>query len=347
MAAKTLTKEHFSSFVDRLIEAGRVIGVTRKEAKFAFNDLRSAADLVLDYDVTLRSPRHYFQPTQEKLFDFSTDGRTTVQPTVEQPDPFVLLGVHTYDAKAIRQMDRIWSETNDDEYYRLRREAATIVALEPTRASDWSFWGSMDAATIDSGFDLLLTDLGDRYVIEIGSEKGAALLEKHAKDATDASKDDLAARETKRAELATLCKAERKLKVGTGELSDFIKAHYENDIWEKQAEKCYSCGSCNLVCPTCYCFDVKDELELDLTNGKRTRRWDGCLLAAFAEVGSGENFREHRADRFRHRIFRKMTYVPEKLDGELACVGCGRCSSACLPDITDPVKVINEMKEGN
>jgi len=190
---------------------------------------------------------------------------------------------------------------------------------------------------------VVLTDIGDRYVIEVGTEKGGELLSKYA-STDDASDEDLKSRDKVRNELPDLCKTDRKITCDTKHMTETVSKNYSHPLWEKQAEKCYSCGACNLVCPTCYCFDVKDNIELDLAHGERSRAWDGCLLNAFAKVGTGENFREHRTDRFRHRIFRKMVYVAEqKLDGELACVGCGRCSSACLPDITDPVKIVNEL----
>jgi ferredoxin len=51
---------------------------------------------------------------------------------------------------------------------------------------------------------------------------------------------------------------------------------------------------------------------------------------------------EERRDRYRHRFYRKWAYLFGKLD-EPACVGCGRCSSVCLPDIADPVKVFNSL----
>ncbi len=346
MAAKTLSKEQFQTFTDNLIAAGRVVGVKRKENKFAFGDLTSASELTLDYDVTLRSPRVFFQPPTEELISFTTGDTTTAAATIPATEPFVLLGVHTYDLIALNQMDRIWNEDNADQNYEARRKAATVIALEPIKASKWSFWASMGATKVEKGFDLLLTDIGGKYVIEIGTEAGKKLISAHAADAKEASADDLAARDRVRKELPSYCKADRKVNASVEELPTLIKSNYENPIWEKNAEKCYSCGACNLVCPTCYCFDVHDDIELDLKHGTRTRTWDGCLLEAFAHVGSGENFREHRGDRFRHRIFRKTVYMPEKIN-ELACVGCGRCSEVCLPDITDPVKIINTIKEGN
>lgn len=337
-----LSPKQLASFVDGLIRAVKTIGVKRKDNKFAFGELADASELVLDYDVTLVSPRVFFQPPREKLLDFTAGPRPTVTAHIEQ-SPLVLIGVHPYDLKALNQMDRIWAETNADEHYLARRRAATIVALTPARASKWSFWASMDAAEVKEGFDLLLTDIGGRYTIEIGTEKGRALLARHAPDAVDATSADLEARERVRGNLAALCPPDRAVKVKPGEITPLMRRNLKHPIWERQAKSCYSCGSCNLVCPTCYCFDVKDDLQLDLTHGTRIRNWDACLLEEFARVGSGENFREHRRDRFRHRLLRKTVYVPDKI-GELSCVGCGRCSEACLPNITDPVFIINSIR---
>lgn len=341
MAVKIIKKNELAEFTSNLIRGGKVIGIRRRENKFAFGRLANANELALDYDVALTPPKTFFQPPVETILDFKIGGETELAPRFAA-EPFILFGIHPYDLKALNQMDRIWSEGSADEHYLARRRAATIIAMEPTRASKWSFWASMDAVTAGGGFDLLFTDIGDRYAVEIGSEKGGALISKHAPNAKDAAKKDLEAREGVRSKLPTLCGSDRAVKAGPDEITPLVKNNYTHPVWEKQAERCLSCGSCNLVCPTCYCFDVKDNMELDLAHGTRHRRWDGCLLESFASVGSGENFREKRSDRFRHRILRKMVFVPEKI-GELACVGCGRCSEACLPDITDPVKVINEL----
>ncbi len=101
-------------------------------------------------------------------------------------------------------------------------------------------------------------------------------------------------------------------------------------------------GSCVLVCPTCYCFDVMDNPDLSLKTGERGRTWDGCLLEDFAKISSGENFRNTKAARYRHRYFKKGKYLFDRF-GFVSCVGCGRCSSNCLPDIANPVNLFNDM----
>ena len=81
---------------------------------------------------------------------------------------------------------------------------------------------------------------------------------------------------------------------------------YDGKTWQEVGKKCVSCGNCTAVCPTCYCFDVQDEVKLDVTGGERKRIWDSCQLEEFAEVSGGENFREERASRQRHRYYRKF-----------------------------------------
>jgi ferredoxin len=78
---------------------------------------------------------------------------------------------------------------------------------------------------------------------------------------------------------------------------------------------------------------VQDDLNLDAASGARQRMWDSCQLRVFAEVAGGENFREHRASRLRHRMFRKGKYILERT-GKSGCVGCGRCSKHCVAKIS-------------
>ncbi|MFH1349951.1 MAG: 4Fe-4S dicluster domain-containing protein, partial [Pseudomonadota bacterium] len=253
-----------------------------------------------------------------------------------------LFGVHPYDLKAIHQMDRIFSGGVPDPHYLKRREAAIIIGVDPTAVSPRSFWADMGAATISNGFYLMFTQIGERFLIETGSEKGSNLISQYAK-VRPGKKEDALKRGNIRSQLSQLS-TKRGLNFPKREILKLLEQSKKSLIWEEQASKCLSCGSCNMVCPTCYCFDVQDEMELDLAHGERLRRWDGCLLSDFAKVATGENFRETRTARYRHRFFRKGLYLYKVLN-DVACVGCGRCSSSCLPDIADPINLFNRLKE--
>lgn len=341
MKQKIISKKDLSEWVALLAKDGGFIGIREKETgKFEFAPIADASDLRLDYDVSVTPPKKFIQPPKETLVEFKLGKTPKGKPVIETED-LVIFGVHPYDMKAINQMDTVFEQVNNDTNYTERRKKITIVGIDPAKASKWSFWYDMNSFTVDKGFDLWLTDIGDRYLIDIGSKKGEKLISK-AKT-TDATKTDLDLQKEARLNLKNLCHPQRKIKASVKEIPALFRTSFENKIWEERAKKCYSCGSCNLVCPTCYCFDVREDVDLSLASGKRVRLWDGCLLEDFAHVGSGENFREERSDRYRHRLMRKMDYMTAKV-GDLACVGCGRCSSVCLPDITDPVKIINELK---
>lgn len=342
---KILSNEALGTFVENLIGAGRVVGVRKKDNKwFKFDEIEAPDQFCLDYDVTLLPPKKYFLPQKESLLSFSLDNKPKLS-SAGDFEPLTIVGIHPYDLIAINQIDKLFTDTNRDEQYLRRRENITIIAVDPKKASKWSFWSYIGATKVDSGYDLFLTDLDGKWAVEIGTKKGGKLLKKHAK-AIDADKSDLEKRARIRNNLVNLCNTDRKLSVEPEEIPSLMEENFSNKIWGEQAEKCYSCGSCNLICPTCYCFDVREEVELNLKNGSRERTWDGCLLNDFAVVAGGENFRGKRPDRYRHRFFRKGVYINKKI-GELACVGCGRCSSVCLPDIADPVKVINRLAEGS
>lgn len=336
MKTRKISKQSFKELIAQLIPEILVIGVQAKGDKFVYEELESADDLRLDYDVTLLPPKKYFLPPVETLLRF--DGEK-YEPELETRD-FLLVGVHPYDMIAVNQIDKLYSQDNYDEHYMRRRSHATIIACDVKTPSENIFASSMGTATVDEGFDILLTDIGDSYVAQPGTEQGEKLLART--NAAKASEQDLAQRrriqEKNNKELN-----KHQLKCNPDYLPTLLEKAYDHPIWDELAEKCFACGSCNQVCPTCYCFNVQDEVDWDLKKGARKRAWDGCLLDGFTKVAGGHEFRKSKADRIRHRIYRKGKYVPSRIGGEIACVGCGRCVGACLTDIANPVKIYNRL----
>jgi len=338
MSVKKINKDVFTSFIDKLIKDQTVIGVQASGDRFDFAPLASAKNLRLDYDSTLQPPKKYFLPPVETLLTYDIG---TGYKSVFDDAKFILIGVHPYDVVAINQMDKIFSQDNYDVHYMRRRNNATIIACDVVTPSKNVFAGSMGTATVKKGFDMLITDIGDAYLVEIASKKGQELAAK-ADRLVDATKADLKKQQDLWAENQTRLN-KHQLKCKPCDIPKLLDKAYNHPVWQEKAQTCFSCGSCNLVCPTCYCFNVQDYVNWDMKSGTRERAWDGCLLDGFAKVAGGHDFRKNRADRFRHRLYRKGKYVPAKIGGEIACVGCGRCVDACLPDIANPVNVYNRL----
>jgi NAD(P)H-flavin reductase/NAD-dependent dihydropyrimidine dehydrogenase PreA subunit len=340
---KIIAKEDFSNFVNSLIadDSFQVIGVKAKRDKFVFAPLDSSNELRLDYDVTLLPPKKYFFPQRETLFTYDLTGGFSAKGLPAEAKTTIIVGVHPYDIVALLHMDEVFRETKSDPYYFDKRNSSIIIGVNIQKMSKWNFSPFMGSATTEYGFDLMLTDLGNRYAISVGSDKGEALLDKYAKNVTDALARDVQIVGQKKREIMNM--PQQKFDFPTELIPELLRKNYaQSSFWEKHSETCLACGSCVLVCPTCYCFDVKDNPDLSLDSGERIRTWDGCLLEDFAKVASGENFRPTRPTRYRHRYFKKGKYLYDRF-GFISCVGCGRCSSNCLPDIANPVKLFNDM----
>jgi len=331
----------FSSFVDTLVRVTRVVGPIAKRQKFVFGEVLSAGDLRLDYDTTLLPPKKVFFPPKQLIATFDAD---SVQGSVD-PVATVLLGVHPYDVRGIDMTDFLFRERNEDWNYLAQREATTIVASNVQKVAPRAFWASMMGTNGPQGHDAFLTKLVSGYVFETRTPAGEELL-RHG-SFREATAEEIAAAEKVNADVLGQC--QEQLPYSGAEIAAKVRASFDKeDLWDELAMDCFSCGSCNVVCPTCYCFDMRDAWNLDQNSGTRTRYWDACLTREFAAIsmpgGGHENFREHHQSRFRHRFMRKGAYLNEKLGGP-ACTGCGRCSMACTADIADPVRVINTIME--
>ena len=339
MSVKKLDRNTLNSWVESLIAGHKVFGIQAKGERFAFGPLAKAVDLRLDYDVAILPPKKYLLPQNEDLLTFKRSGKHN---SVLDTEPFVLIGVHPYDMVAINQMDIVFSNDNYDVHYMTRRNNATIVACDVQTASENVFAGCVGTAVVKDGFDVLLTKVGDSYLAEAATDKGEALLA--GAGAADAAKGDLAGRD-KVWEENTKNLQKHKLKCSTSDIPRLLDAGLEHPVWKENAELCFSCGTCTNVCPTCYCFDVQDDVTWDMQGGKRARTWDSCQLTSFATVAGGHDFRPEKSDRYRHRYYRKGKYVADKV-GQIACVGCGRCITGCVAKIANPVEVYNRLLEG-
>lgn len=337
MGFKIMPKSGVSDWVDFLSQTFRVVGPRPKHGQYVFDEIDDPSNLVLDYPTSILPPKQYLLPPRETLFSYTENGKQ-IEANIE-PIPTVLLGVHTCDMHAIRLLDKVHNHGYTDQHYQAHRQNTYLVSIEclkPCMAH--SFCKSMGTLTVTEDFDLHMTDLGDIYAMEVGSEKGEALLHnfEQVRDATDEDYQLLSQVLTEKWPQFSY-----QLEFDVTELPDILNISQKSSYWRELGDRCLGCGMCTKVCPTCYCFDVQDEVDLTLQNGKRIRAWDSCQVEEFAMVAGGHNFRAKTALRQRHRFMRKGKYQYDAF-GVVGCVGCGRCAQACLVHIT-PVETFNEL----
>jgi ferredoxin len=335
---KLLDQKKLFPWVATVMKTNKVIGIQAKSDKFDYDLLSRPEDLRLDFDVSLTPLKKYVLPPVEVLVTMNKGKMESVTET----EPFVLFGVHPYDVVALRQLDKLFLSTNPDAHYQARRNGALIVAVDVETPSKNVFSGFLGFAYVEDGWDILLTKLNGEYFVEAKTDRGIALIESFS-GFHNATEESLRKRRKKWEENEQALR-KHTLKPSVKDIGALLEKAYDHKIWKEKARLCFSCGTCNLVCPTCYCFDVHDELDWDPMSAVRERTWDGCMLEAFAVVAGGHNFRDSKEERYRHRYYRKGKYVPDKI-GEFSCVGCGRCIGACVSHIAHPVEVYNALME--
>lgn len=329
MKALVVSKIDLPLMVGSLREHGRLIGPRQKDIQYVFDEIEDAQDLALEYPVSILPPGRCLFPDGEELVRFRRSDVTATSEVVEA-EQTILFGVHPCDVHGINILDEVLSDSPPDANYLARRSKTRIVALEcQAPCSPYNLCYDKGTNRVGWGYDLLMVDLGDRYFVFTRTAAGEELIKDVdcLKVATPADREALG-----RAREIQAGSFKPRLAGPATRLPGSLREAYDDLLWEAVGRRCLSCESCTIVCPTCYCYDVRDEVDFDLECGVRCREWDSCQSRQFAEVAGGENFRPRAAERQRHRLFKKEVYQFEKY-GRSACVGCGRCSSQCVASI--------------
>lgn len=236
--------------------------------------------------------------------------------------PVVYVGAHACDIHALKILDLIFLSDFVDPYYKKNREQLTIVGYG-CFPDEKCFCDSMGTGTTEDGFDLFLTPLEGRFLVTVASARGDEIvcaLPDLFEAATRQDRSDYLARLRRR-------EASFTTSIDIDDLPYVLELKKDDPVWEELGKKCLCCGSCSMVCPTCTCFNVLDEVPEEGTL-RRTRTWDACLYATYALVAGGHNFRAARADRVRNRYYHKQEAFVREF-GKPSCVGCGRCIDNC------------------
>ncbi len=257
-------------------------------------------------------------------------------PPSDPPPRYAFLGVRACELHAIAILDRVFmGGPYVDPAYQARREGVFLIAVQCAVAGGTCFCASMGTGPkAPPGADLILTELAEAFIVEIGTERGAAIMADIPR--APATEADRAAVE---AQLAATARAMGR-QLDTADLPALLYRNLEHPRWEEVAQRCLTCGNCTMVCPTCFCFTVEDVSDLTGTRAERVRRWDSCFTAEFTYT-AGRPIRQSAKARYRQWLTHKLASWWEQF-GTSGCVGCGRCITWCPVgiDLTEEVAAI-------
>jgi len=368
--SKVIEREHLDELFGALARRGyTVVGPTIRERAIVYDEISSTADLpigwtdeqdggyyrlvrrdddaLFGYAVGPQSWKQYQLPAEVKLWQARVDERGALVNVVESPHEtprYAFLGARSCELHAIGILDRVLhGARHADRAESDRADDPFIVAVQCGVAGGTCFCVSMNTGPVaDRGFDLALTEIvGDtahHFVVELGSERGAEVLDdvRH-RDAADDDRDAASSVHDRTA-------AQMGRELDTTDIRDLLYRNFQHPRWDEVAGRCLTCGNCTMVCPTCFCTTVEDVTDLQGEHVERHQRWDSCFTVDYSHIHGG-SVRNSTRSRYRQWMTHKLATWWDQFDSS-GCVGCGRCITWCPVgiDITEEARAIRESE---
>ncbi|MBW1667638.1 MAG: 4Fe-4S dicluster domain-containing protein [Deltaproteobacteria bacterium] len=344
MKGRLFTKKEWDKALRELSKSQKIFVPAKEKDFHNFTVLDNNMEPDFDFQNTRLSPKSIVFPQSERMFEYTLDETSPDAHILKEAPkdfpPQAVVGIRPCDAHAFQIVNVNFDNPEyKDPWWVRRYRATTFVGLGCNEPCSTCFCTSVGGGPFsEKGLDILLHDLGDRFLAKAITEKGIEFLDKIGSG--------------KEASEQTLKKAALEAEAALGKISssvptDRLKEKTEIELfdapfWEKIAFPCINCGTCTYLCPTCWCFDIQDEVFRK--EGDRIRNWDSCMFPLFTLHGSGHNPREKKVQRVRQRFMHKLKYYVDKYGNGVACVGCGRCVQFCPVNID--IREVFELMNG-
>jgi len=332
-----LPKDKINELVEKALVKYQVFAPVENDGLILFNHITNPSEITLEFSNAKIPPKAILFQQTETLFKF-TRGKSVKIEANEKENKTIILGIRPCDAKSLAVLDNVFKDEYEDPYYLMKRENTILIGLSCTQPEVNCFCTSFNGTpTSTKDVDIQLTDIGEKYYVEVITNKGKEFVKSmNELFASATEKDEKIKEEIEKKAFSAISRH-----MNIDDVVENLDKIFDSQFWEKLAMKCLGCGACTYLCPTCHCFDIQDESTL--TKGARVRIWDSCMYSEYTLQASGYNPRPARMNRIRNRIYHKYNYFPKNYD-MIACVGCGRCIDTCPVNI-DIIDVINKVRE--
>jgi len=287
----------------------------------------NSGELLLSGGCLPTKPVSLFFPQTDKIMTIE-DETINMQSALEKP--LFIVGFTAEDADCLEFTDKFFSSENYDNIYFNKRNKAIIGVIAGRCGKDGEI---MKLSSGNCDFELVCD--GEKYIAVGHSQAGKSIVQKF----TGGIEVENTVYKNLKKETENSSADNKKIieKASKLLLDDMVPEQF----WQNIASRCIACTACNMVCPTCTCFDVFDVKRNESI--ERYRMWDSCQLDGFMREASGNNPMNEEHIRTRRRIHHKL--AADVLHwGTITCFLCGRCGSVC-PSNIGMLSVCREMIE--
>jgi ferredoxin len=335
-----LTKSDLRVFLEAIEEQ-----VVAPVAEGGYAPTRDPARIDLTSSPPHRPAKEVLFPQTSTLFSFDTRAGDFSVEDAPPPPERVLFGARPCDGRGLAVLDQLLlGEGAPPEIGYARARARTIVVgvgcRQPGRECFCTSMGGEPHST--EGLDVLFTDCGERFHVASVTERGHAWLAKMQERGAPLRASEERPAEVVDAHEDARSRVPRALDDVASMPALLAELFGDEQLWAELAPACIGCGVCTYACPTCRCFDIQDE-TYSAGRGRRLRVWDSCMFREYTQEAGGHNPRNRQALRWRNRLCDKFQWIPE-VHGTIACVGCGRCTSAC-PSGVDLLQIVRTVQQ--
>ena len=337
MRALKLAKKDEKKLYDVLVNFGEVWSPVLKSKRYSYEKIEDPKDLVFHEECirTILPVKKFLMPPDFNILSFTP--QQFIINNEEIPTK-VVVNVPACEIHAVNILTKFYTTDYVDNYYMKRREKLIIIGKSGI-PDEHCFCHKTNTSIVEEGYDLFLFDLGDYYLVWVGSEIGDDIVRKGSNIFDENLPKDVS---QKFVEFRKQKNISYKNNPDMEVVTDLMELMYDAEFWNEFGEKCLSCGQCTMVCPTCTCFNTIDDLELNKEQGSRRRYWDSCQFKDYSLVAGQHNFREGKAERLKLWYTHKLKAFIGHF-GSPSCVGCGRCIVTCPVDINVP-NIVEKLK---
>ncbi len=250
--------------------------------------------------------RKLFLPPSRVLYQYQNKKFESQKPPIKKR---VIFGIPLFDLEALTQYAIIFAR---DPYFQASLRNTIIIGKSPIPDQNLSYKNFEEKILRHLKFDIYIDRNQDNtYRLFTGSEDGQRILENFKQE------------DYQHIEYQGPLRLNRGDSAYWLEIKEKMKKSRGAKIWKDLAKRCLACGKCTMVCPTCYCYDLKTDTE-----GKVKREWGNCFYSEFSEVAGGHKFLKNIEERIYNWYDHKFVRMPEEY-GFVGCVQCGRCNEVC------------------